>query len=71
MSSVIYTVIVLVLHVVTDTQEPPTPDKGDGTGGIESPQLPIDDHLWILLVIGLLFGIYIIYKRNRAIDKAS
>jgi len=38
---------------------PPAPTQDRG------PQLPIDDHLIILVVAGLLYGAYIAYKNYR------
>ncbi len=55
----------LVFQAASGSQGPPPPSQNRG------PQLPIDDNLWILLVAGILFGAYIIYKRNRSIDKAA
>lgn len=40
-------------------------------GGTRNPELPLDDNIWILLAAGLLFGLYIVYKRSRATNKAS
>ena len=65
MASLIYNVITLVIQTSSAGQGPPPPSQNRG------PQLPIDDNLWILLVVGILFGAYIIYKRNRSINKAS
>ncbi len=65
MASLIYSLIFLALqaseNVPPPTNNPPPP------GG----QLPIDENIWILLVVGILFGIYILYKRNQATNKAS
>jgi len=40
---------------------------GDGTGGLEGadPAAPIDDYLWVLALVGLLF----IFMKFRAIQK--
>lgn len=38
---------------------PPNP------GGQRGPELPIDENLIILLVVGILYGSYIAYKRQR------
>ncbi len=65
MALLIYNLIFLVLqaseNIPPPTNDPPPP----GT------QLPIDDNIWILLTVGLVFGICIIYKRNQATNKAS
>lgn len=68
MTTLIYTVLFLMLPSGSDTQGPPAPERD---GDPEGPQLPIDDNIWILIVAGILFGIYIIYKRNQAINKAA
>ncbi len=66
MASLIYNVLMLVIQTASGGQGPPPPSQNRG------PQLPIDENIWILLIIGVLFGIYIIYKRNRSsINKAS
>ncbi len=65
MSSLIYNILMLVFQAASGGQGPPPPSQNRGPG------LPIDDNLWILLAAGVLFGAYIIYKRNRAINKAA
>ncbi len=65
MASLIYNVILLVIQTASGSQGPPAPSQNRGVG------LPIDDHIWILLAAGILFGIYIIYKKNSSINKAS
>jgi hypothetical protein len=67
MASLIYNVIMFVIQVASGTNGPPTPAQG----GSRAPGTPIDDHIWILLAAGILFGIYIIYKKNSSINKAS
>jgi len=42
---------------------PPPPDRGPTL-----PELPIDDNILILMVIGLFFGIYALVKRNKVTD---
>ncbi len=49
---------------MSETKGPPPP-KGGGTRG---PQLPIDDNIYILLLLGLLLGIYYIVKKYRSSD---
>jgi len=44
---------------------PPTPSQQRG------PELPIDDNLMILLIIGLLYGSYVAYKRFRIKNKLA
>ena len=65
MTSLIYNVIMIALQTASGDQGPPPPSQNRG------PQLPINDNLWILLVVGILFGVYIIYKRKQSISKAS
>ncbi|SRX52567.1 PID-CTERM protein-sorting domain-containing protein [Aequorivita sp. CIP111184] len=65
MSSLIYNVILLVFQATSGSQGPPPPSQN------RAPGLPIDNDLWILLAAGILFGIYIIYKRTRVINKAA
>lgn len=47
---------------------PPQPRPGNTVNG---PQLPIDENIWVLIAIGVIFGVYFIYTRNRSINKAS
>lgn len=68
MISFIYAVFIYALQAVTDNQGPPPPANN---GDPEGPQLPIDDNIWILIILGLLFGVYVIFKRNQAINKAA
>jgi len=56
-----------VLQAASDIQGPPPPAK-KGARGVEA---PIDDNIWILLILGVIFGVYVIYKRYHAINKAS
>ncbi|QQX77653.1 MULTISPECIES: hypothetical protein [Aequorivita] len=65
MVSLIYSFIMLAIQSASAGQGPPPPSQNRGG------QLPIDDHLWILIVLGILFGAYILFKRNRSTNKAS
>ena len=65
MASLIYSFIMLAIQSASAGQGPPPPSQNRG------PQLPIDDNIWILLVAGVLFGAYILFKRNRSINEAS
>lgn len=65
MTSLIYNVIMLAVQTASSDQGPPAPSQNRG------PQLPIDDNLWILIFVGLLFGIYVIYRKTKSISKAS
>lgn len=66
MASLIYNLIFLAVQA-SENLPPPTNNDPPPPGG----QLPIDDHLWILLLAGLLLGFYILYKRNKITNKAS
>ena len=65
MASLIYSFIMLAIQSASAGQGPPPPSQNRG------PNLPIDDNLWVLLVAGILFGAYILFKRNRSTNKAS
>lgn len=67
MVSFIYNVILLAVQTATGGQVPPPP----GGGTTRGPQAPIDENIWILIVIGILLGTYMIYKRSRSTNKAS
>lgn len=47
---------------------PPPPRPGHV---VNAPQLPIDENIWILIGIGVLLGIYIIYRRGLSTSKVS
>jgi hypothetical protein len=68
MVSLIYNVFFIVVQTASGSQGPPPPANRGGTRGA---QLPIDDNIWLLIVLGVLFGIYIIYRRNQATNKAA
>ena len=65
MTSLIYNVIMLAVQTASGDQGPPPPSQNRG------PQLPIDDNLWILIAVGVLLGIYVIYRRNKSTSRAS
>jgi hypothetical protein len=66
MVSLIYNVLIFLVQAASSNQAPPPPSQNRG------PNYPIDDNIWVLLVVGILFGVYLIYKRNRSsINKAS
>ncbi|CAM3338018.1 hypothetical protein AEQU2_01124 [Aequorivita lipolytica] len=54
-----------VAQATSGGEGPPPPSQN------RPPQLPIDDNIWILIAVGVLFGIYIIYRRNRSTSKAA
>jgi len=43
---------------------PPAPRPP--TGGTPPPELPIDSNLFILVLLGLFLGVYLIRKSNRS-----
>lgn len=65
MVSFIYNVLIFAVQTTAGEQAPPPPSQNRG------PNYPIDDNIWILIVVGIIFGIYVIYKRNRSINRAS
>ena len=64
MTSLIYNVISLVVQA-SGSSGPPSPSQSKG------PQLPIDDHLWVLVLAGIIYGSYLFYKKIRTINKAD
>ena len=65
MTSLIYNVISLVVQTVAGKQAPPPPSQN------RAPGYPIDDNIWILIVAGIVFGAYIIYKRKYSTNKPA
>lgn len=58
-----------VLSAFADGPDPPPPNKpvaaaADGFPPPPPPGLAIDENIFVLLSIAILFGIYIIYKNN-------
>lgn len=64
----IYNFIMLGLQSPSGSTPPPPARPGNTVNGV---QMPIDDNIWVLIAIGVIVGIYFIYTRNRAINKAS
>ena len=64
----IYSFIMLGIQGPSGSGGPPTPKPGYVE---DAQQLPIDENIWILIAIGVLFGIYMIYRRNRSMNKVS
>ena len=64
----IYSFIILGIQAPSGSGGPPQPRPGYVPNG---GQLPIDENIWVLIVVGILFGIYVIYKRNHSTNKAS
>ena len=65
MKSLLYNVITLAVQASSSDKGPPPPSQNRGPG------LPIDDNIWILIIAGVLLGVYILYKRNSITNKAS
>lgn len=60
------------LMIQSGKKTPPPPKLSEHVGyQPDGPKLPIDGEIWVLIVIGLIFGIYMIYRNIRAINKAS
>ncbi len=65
MALLIYNVLLVAIQVASGSEGPPQPK-----GNTRAPELPIDENIWIIIIVGLLFGIYIAYKKFQTIDKA-
>ncbi len=46
--------------------EPPPP----GSQRTPGPELPIDENVFILVGVAIIFGVYVAYKRHKATQKA-
>lgn len=70
MTSLFYNLIGLVLQPGgSDSSTPPPPSGGDYVPN--APGLPIDENIWLLVAMGILLGVYIIYKKSRSTNKVS
>lgn len=49
---------------------PPPPNPGYVINGPQDP-VPIDDDIWVLIAVGIILGIYMVYRRIKSTDKAS
>lgn len=65
MVSLIFNIVMLVLQAGSEGPPPPDP------GGTRGPQLPIDENSWILIVFGIILGVYVLYRRKYTTNKAS
>lgn len=54
--------------LIADPPEPPNPGGNPGGGGVPV-GAPVDDGLIVLLIMGVLFGIYQFYVHWRKIEK--
>ena len=63
--------VFLLMFFVVDVYARPTPPAPTVVPGISPapgpPGGPIDDHIIILLIIALLYGLYIVYSRRKLI----
>lgn len=66
----IYNFLILGMQGPSGSEAPPQPRPGYVVHGPQDP-VPIDDNIWVLIAIGVFFGIYMIYKRNLSTNKAS
>jgi hypothetical protein len=57
------TLLFLFLGLVTCLAAPPLPEPGDDENP-GHPDMPIDQNLYILLIIALLYGAYILYRHK-------
>ena len=57
-------IIAVCLFGVLEAFSAPHPPPPNGKKPPPPPGLPIDDNLYFLLIVGLFFGVYIIYKRQ-------
>ena len=64
MASLIYNVLIFAVQATAGDKAPPPPSQNRG------PNYPIDDNIWVLIVAGIIFGVYIIYKRKYTTNKA-
>lgn len=67
MTTAIFNLIGFLIQPATEGPPPPDP----GNHGPDGAQLPIDSSLWILLIIGLLLGLIIVYRKIRISNKAA
>lgn len=47
---------------------PPSPGGGYGP---DAPKLPIDGDIWILMLLGVILGMIVVYRRYRLKDRLS
>jgi hypothetical protein len=51
-------------YVIAAIQAPPTPNPMGRRRPPPPPGLPIDENIFILIIIALLFGVYIVYSHR-------
>jgi len=59
------------LVIQSGGKTPPPPKLSKQSGYQPDSELPIDGEIWVLLVIGLILGVYILYRSTQATNKAS
>lgn len=62
-NKLIFVILYLFGIITTFAQGPPEPD-GPGGQPPPPPGEPIDEHIFILILLGILLGIYIIYRHK-------
>lgn len=62
--------LVTWLVIQSGRHAPPEPKLSSQIGDPEGPQLPIDGELWVLFTMGIILGIYLVYKHQQVINKA-
>ena len=68
MTSLFYNVIGLAVQSGSKSPAPPQPRPGYV---VNTPQLPIDDNIWVLVAMGVLLGAYVVYRKYQSTNKAS
>lgn len=61
----------ICLIIQSGRNAPPEPRLSSQAGDPEGPHLPIDGELWVLLILGIILGIYLIHKRQQIKNKVS
>lgn len=58
------------VHSIAQSKQPPVPNPDRTPGPPIDASMPIDDNLIVLLIAGLLLGVYYVYKKNIFKKKA-
>jgi len=53
--------VIFVSNIASVYAQNPPPPTAPVPPGL---QLPIDDHIWVLLIMGLILGVYILVKKK-------
>ena len=59
----IFTLVAIFVNLTTFAANPPSP------GVVPAPGVPINNNIWVLMIISALYGVYKVYKFNK--KKAS